>query len=272
MFETNSSELLLQSQRQLQLSLEAHGRYITSLIEREGLQHKMLPHLMAVGPSLAQSVPGLAALTAQRQPSASAPLLGLAQPTGHLQHAQGSDQQQLHMPHSLSGAAPVQTGQTGQTSDQQTHFMPLSGSGASDFAPHGLLGTGTMLHLGAGHIQLGRSPAPNASHAGPSSDVSPSTLSRQIPLLGTNPFALISKNGYGADDGSPGLLLNTDLQAAAAAWDDRQHCILPRPSNPLVELPASLPLTSPYTMPMTSMEGVVHHDWGLPLKDPAVSS
>lgn len=32
--------LLSQSQRQLQLSLEAHARYITSLVEQEGLHHK----------------------------------------------------------------------------------------------------------------------------------------------------------------------------------------------------------------------------------------
>ena len=31
----------LQSQRKLQLSLEAHGRYITSLIEQEGLKDKL---------------------------------------------------------------------------------------------------------------------------------------------------------------------------------------------------------------------------------------
>ena len=31
----------LQSQRKLQLSLEAHGRYITSLIEQEGLKNKL---------------------------------------------------------------------------------------------------------------------------------------------------------------------------------------------------------------------------------------
>jgi hypothetical protein len=33
--------LLLQAQRQLQLSLEAHGRYITSLIQREGLEGRL---------------------------------------------------------------------------------------------------------------------------------------------------------------------------------------------------------------------------------------
>ena len=31
----------LQSQRQLQLSLEAHGRYISTLIERQGLRGKL---------------------------------------------------------------------------------------------------------------------------------------------------------------------------------------------------------------------------------------
>ena len=32
---------ILQAQRQLQLSLEAHGRYITSLIQREGLEGRL---------------------------------------------------------------------------------------------------------------------------------------------------------------------------------------------------------------------------------------
>ena len=257
----------LQSQRQLQLSLEAHGRYITSLIEREGLQHRLLPQLMAAEPGLAQSVLGLAAFKGQPQPSASAPLLGLAQLPGQLQHAQGSDQQQTHLPRSLTGATPVQTG---QTSDQQTHFMPMSGSGASDPFPHGLLGPG-MLHLGPGHLQLGHSPAPDGSNHGPSSDVSPSPLSTQIAPVVTNPFATITTNGYGGEEGSPGLLLNTDLQAAAAAWDERQHCVLPGPSSPLLGLPASLPMSSPYAMPLTSMPGAVPHGWNMPMKDPAGS-
>lgn len=35
--------LNIQEQRRLQLSLEAHGRYITSLIQREGLEGKLPP-------------------------------------------------------------------------------------------------------------------------------------------------------------------------------------------------------------------------------------
>ncbi len=36
----------LESQRQLQLSLDAHGKYISSLIERQGL-HSRLPDIAA---------------------------------------------------------------------------------------------------------------------------------------------------------------------------------------------------------------------------------
>lgn len=263
--------MLLQSQRQLQLSLEAHGRYITSLIEREGLQHRLLPQLIAAaGPSLARSVPGLAALTAQRQPSASAPLLGLTQSPGQLQ---ASDAQHPQMGlHSLSGTAPGATGQTGQPSDQQTHFMPLSGSGATDFASHGLLGTG-LLHLGPGHVQIGHSSAADASHHGPSSEFSPTPLSRPVQPIGANPFAAITQNGFGSDEGSPGLLLNTDLQAAAAAWDERQQCILPGPINPLVNMPAALPASSPYSMPLAGIPTALQHDGGVTIKkDPTGAS
>ncbi len=34
---------VLQTQRQLQLSLEAHGRYITSLIQKESMEGRQLP-------------------------------------------------------------------------------------------------------------------------------------------------------------------------------------------------------------------------------------
>ena len=183
----------MQSQRQLQLSLEAHGRYITSLIEREGLQHRLLPQLVAAAnPSLASTVPALAALT------------------GAL--AQGS---------------------SAQTSDQQTHYMPLSASGASDFSPQNLL-TGGFPHLPP-QVNLNS----NGGHtdAARTVDVSPSPLSRPVGVPTSNPFASISQGMYG-EPSSPGLLLNTDLQAAAAAWDDHQRNILTGPgSRPVTELP-----------------------------------
>lgn len=219
--------------------------------------------MAAAGPSLAQTVPGLAALTAHRQPSVAAPLSGLAQSARQL-HTTDPHQAQI-APHSFSGAAPVATGQTGQTSDQQTHFMPLSGSAASDFASHGLLGSG-MLHLGPGHLQIGHASAADASNSGPSSEFSPTPLSRPVQPIGPNPFASITQNGFGSDDGSPGLLLNTDLQAAAAAWDERQQCVLPGPINALVQMPAPLPSSSPYSMPLASIPGALQHEWGVAVK------
>lgn len=55
----------------------------------------------------------------------------------------------------------------------------------------------------------------------------------------TNPFACISQGVYG-EPSSPGLLLNTDLQAAAAAWDDQQRNILTGAgSRPLPEVAPS---------------------------------
>ena len=178
---------MLQSQRQLQLSLEAHGRYITSLIEREGLQHRLLPQLVAAAnPSLARTVPALAALTAS-----------------------------------------IAQGSSAQTSDQQTHYMPLPLSGASDFSPHNLL-AGGFAHLPPPKADLNSSAS--IIDAARPSDVSPSPL---------NPFASINQGMYG-EPSSPGLLLNTDLQAAAAAWDDQQRNILTGAgSRPLPEVAPS---------------------------------
>lgn len=183
--------LCMQSQRQLQLSLEAHGRYITSLIEREGLQHRLLPQLVAAAnPSLARTVPALAALT---------------------------------------GA--IAQGSSAQTSDQQTHYMPLSASG-SDFSPHNLL-TGAFPHLPA---QVDLNSSNGAANAARGLDVSPSPLSQPVGVPTSNPFASISQGMYG-EPSSPGLLLNTDLQAAAAAWDERQRNILTGPgSRPIAEI------------------------------------
>ena len=187
----------LQSQRQLQLSLEAHGRYITSLIEREGLQHSLMPQLVAAAaPSLARTVPALAALAASMPP-----------------------------------------GSSGQTSDQQTHYMPLSASVASEFSPQQLL-VGGFASL-PDSVNLNRDPSPNATDAARSLDVSPSPLSRHVGgAVPRNPFSTINQNAFG-EPSSPGLLLNTDLQAAAAAWDDHQRHILTGPgSRPLDGMPA----------------------------------
>ena len=187
----------LQSQRQLQLSLEAHGRYITSLIEREGLQHRLLPQLVAAAaPSLARTVPALAALAASMPP-----------------------------------------GSSGQTSDQQTHYMPLSASGASEFSPQQLL-VGGFASL-PNSVNLNGDPSPGAADVPRSLDVLPSPLSRHVGgAVPRNPFGTINQNAFG-EPSSPGLLLNTDLQAAAAAWDDHQRHILTSPgSRPLDGLPA----------------------------------
>jgi len=187
----------LQSQRQLQLSLEAHGRYITSLIEREGLQHRLLPQLVAAAaPSLARTVPALAALAASMPPGSSA-----------------------------------------QTSDQQTHYMPLSASGASEFSPQQLL-AGGFASL-PNPVNLNGDSNPGATDAARSLDVSPSPLSRHVGgAVPRNPFGTINQNAFG-EPSSPGLLLNTDLQAAAAAWDDHQRHILTGPgSRPLDGMPA----------------------------------
>lgn len=187
----------LESQRQLQLSLEAHGRYITSLIEREGLQHSLMPQLVAAAaPSLARTVPALAALAASMPP-----------------------------------------GSSGQTSDQQTHYMPLSASVASEFSPQQLL-VGGFASL-PDSVNLNRDPSPNATDAARSLNVSPSPLSRHVGgAVPRNPFSTINQNAFG-EPSSPGLLLNTDLQAAAAAWDDHQRHILTGPgSRPLNGMPA----------------------------------
>lgn len=232
--------------------------------------------MAAAGPGLVQSVPALAALTATQQlsgPAAQQSQLPSAgqlsgQIPGHLLKPEPPDAtgQHTHLPHPLSGPATVQTG---QTSDQQTHFMPLSASGASDFAPHGLLAT-SLLHLPS-HMQLSHSPVPDPSGAAPSSELSPTPLSRQIAPVSTNPFASISQHGLG-EESSPGLLLNTDLQAAAAAWDDRQQCGLSGADPVLGELPTSLPLSSPYSLPMTGMPTSLPQEWTLASKDVPHSS
>ncbi|KAL3156641.1 hypothetical protein ABBQ38_000924 [Trebouxia sp. C0009 RCD-2024] len=185
----------LESQRQLQLSLEAHGRYITSLIEREGLQHRLLPQLVAAAnPSLARTVPALAAL-----------------------------------------AGAVAQGSSAQTSHQQTHYMPLPVSGGSDFSPHHLL-AGGFAHLPP---QVDLSSSASVMDAARALDVSPSPLSRPASVPPSNPFATINQGMFG-EPSSPGLLLNTDLQAAAATWDDQQRSILTGAgSKSLLELPAA---------------------------------
>lgn len=192
----------LQSQRQLQLSLEAHGRYITSLIEREGLQHRLLPQLVAAaGPSIARHVPALAAL-----------------------------------------AASMPQGSSAQTSDQQTHYMPLSASGASDFSPQQLLAGGFGSLPNPSDLNGNPSPksSPDAADAAQALEASPVPLTRHATAAApSNPFATINQNTFG-EPSSPGLLLNTDLQAAAAAWDDHQRHILTGPGgSPLGAMPVA---------------------------------
>lgn len=179
----------MQSQRQLQLSLEAHGRYITSLIESEGLHHRLLPQLVAAaGPSLVRTVPALAAL------AATMPLTLLV-----------------------------------QTSDQQTCYMPLSASGASDFPPQQLL-AGSFGTL-PDPVNLNGNPNPAVTEAARSLEVSQSQLSRQVAAATPiNPFATIGQTRFG-EPSSTGLLLNIDLQAAAASWDDQQRHILNGPGG-----------------------------------------
>lgn len=134
----------------------------------------------------------------------------------------------------LTGA--IAQGSSAQTSDQQTHYMPLPVSGASDFSPHTLL-AGSFphlplpadLHSSAGVIDAARA-----------LDVSPSHLSPPMAVPPSNPFASIGQGMYG-EPSSPGLLLNTDLQAAAASWDDQQRSILTGAgSRPLPEVPSSV--------------------------------
>ena len=207
----------MQSQRQLQLSLEAHGRYITSLIEREGLQHRLLPQLVAAaGPSLARTVPGLAAL-----------------------------------------AASMPQGSSAQTSDQQTHYMPVSGSGASDLSAQQLISSafGQMQNpLEVANPAAGPDPTVATASA---AEASPSPYSRQNGAVCSNPFSSISQGMFG-EPSSPGLLLNTDLQAAAAAWDDQQRNILTGPGSvsgrPLEELPTSLPLNRYSVSPLKTLD------------------
>lgn len=111
--------------------------------------------------------------------------------------------------------------------------MPLPVSGASDFSPHTLL-AGSFPHL----------PLPADLHSGAdvidaarALDVSPSHLSPPMAVPPSNPFASIGQGMYG-EPSSPGLLLNTDLQAAAATWDDQQRSILTGAgSRPLPEVP-----------------------------------
>ena len=210
-----SSAACVQSQRQLQLSLEAHGRYITSLIEREGLQHRLLPQLVAAAnPSLASTVPALAALT---------------------------------------GA--IVQGSSAQTSDQQTHYMPLSASAASDFSPQNLL-TGSFAHLPP-------PTDPNSNGSGAHGDrrleVSPSDVRRSMGAAASNPFASISQGMYG-EPSSPGLLLNTDLQAAAAAWDDQRRSIMTGPGSRLTadmpEAPAGVPGDTPPLSPLRPLDAL----------------
>ena len=151
------------------------------MIEREGLQHRLLPQLVAAAnPSLARTVPALAALTAS-----------------------------------------IVQGSSAQTSDQQTHYMPLPISGASDFSPHNLL-AGGFAHLPP---KADLNSSASVIDAARALDVSPSPLSQPMGVPPSNPFASISQVVYG-EPSSPGLLLNTDLQAAAAAWDDQQRNIL----------------------------------------------
>lgn len=201
----------LESQRQLQLSLEAHGRYITSLIEREGLQHRLLPQMVAAaGPGLARSVPALAAVTG------------------------------------------IPPGSSAQTSDQQTHYMPLSASGASDFSPQQLLNGGYRHHL-QHPVDMNGNTGSDAAEAARSLDVSPSPLSRHMGAAPSNPFAVFSEGVYG-EPSSPGLLLNTDLQAAAAAWDDQQRHILNRPgSRSIHAVQPSVPLPRNNRSPLAAL-------------------
>lgn len=112
--------------------------------------------------------------------------------------------------------------------------MPLSVSGASDFSPHNLL-------TGFAHLppKVDLNSSGSVLDAARALDVSPSPLSRPMRVPPTNPFASINQGIYG-EPSSPGLLLNTDLQAAAAAWDDQQRNILTGAgSRPLPEVPAA---------------------------------
>lgn len=147
---------VMQSQRQLQLSLEAHGRYISSLIEREGLQSKLPAGTHA---AMQSGLP--------RLPEAS---LGMA------------------------------AGMCG----------PADGSGAGTIAPgtSGGMSWGQMTHVTLPHSA--ESP-PLLSH----------TSRTGATAADAGQFLMVGDPG---DLGPlPSMLLDTDLQAAAAVWDDGMH-------------------------------------------------
>ena len=114
--------------------------------------------------------------------------------------------------------------------------MPLSASGASEFSPQQLL-VGGFASL-PNSVNLNGDPSPGAADVPRSLDVSLSPLSRHVGgAVPRNPFGTINQNAFG-EPSSPGLLLNTDLQAAAAAWDDHQRHLTSPGSRPLDGLPA----------------------------------
>ena len=113
--------------------------------------------------------------------------------------------------------------------------MPLPISGASEFSPHSLL-AGGFAHLPP---TGGLNSSASVVDAAKALDVLPSPLSQAMAVPPSNPFASVSQGLFG-EPSSPGLLLNTDLQAAAAAWDDQQRNILTGAgSRPLPEMAPS---------------------------------
>ena len=153
-----------QSQRQLQVSLEAHGRYISSLIEqdRAGLQCK------------AAAAGAARAALATPHPLAHGPDGGLAL-CGPSRSAPGA----------ASGGGTPCAGTSGAMSWGQMTHVTLP---ASTESPPPLLSNSSRLAGGAGDPQFLLQP--------PGEDA------------GTPPGGL------------PPMLLDTDLQAAAAVWDD----------------------------------------------------
>ena len=141
---------LLQSQRQLQLSLEAHGRYISSLIEREGLQAKLPPNARA----------------------------GMGNPLAF-------------PPESCLGGTEISGG--------------AGGPGTS-----GGMSLGQMTHVTL-----------------PTSTDSPPLLSHNSRSAGEPDQHHFLMGGEPGDHtGLPAMLLDTDMHAAAAVWDDGQRQFL----------------------------------------------
>eukprot|EP00887_Chlorella_sp_A99_P006079 scaffold22.g6079.t1 len=104
------------AQRQLQLSLEAHGRYIQGLLEQSGLRSRLPPDLAQPPPALAG---GLGA-TAERQPAAAAE--ALSPPQQQPKHAAQVQQQQQQQEAWQQACAP------GAGADRRTGPPPPAGA------------------------------------------------------------------------------------------------------------------------------------------------